>query len=324
MEKRENNIDVFKGMAIFFVVLGHISNVPKDVFIYVYSFHVPLFFFCSGYLMYFTRERTMSFQYTKNLFKKVMIPFYLAYLISYFVTLIFESEKRTLSFFTSFVKGGLLGSHWMDVNNFPLWFLPLFFISVLTFKYLSTFSLKVITVIGAICFIISPYAYLLLKNPEENIVWSINVLFPAIFFMIFGFFMNHFKAMEWFNHQMSFFISMICGAAGLVIAFHFPSEILYIENHWYLIGAVLAIIFFIWLNKDNQNSIIRFLGKNSMIILVIHKIINFILIELGFDKFLTSLNLSGIIFAATFSIVIMFLSLLPVLIRTLITRKRTL
>ncbi|MEG0254522.1 MAG: acyltransferase family protein [Vagococcus sp.] len=320
MDKRESNIDVFKGMAIFFVVLGHIPEVPKDVFNYIYSFHVPLFFFCSGYLMYLSKQNTINFLYIKKLLKKIMLPFYFAYIFSYLVTLFFESDKRNFLFFIEFLKGGLLGSHWMDVNNFPLWFLPLFFVSTLTFKYLTKFSIKIIIGIASICFFISPHAYLFLKNPEENIFWSINVLFPAIFFMSLGYLMKYLNAIDWFDHQLSPFVSLTCGGLGLIIAFVFPSEILYIENYWYLIGAVLAMIFFIWLNKDNQNNIIRYLGKNSMIILVMHKIINYILLEIGFDKFLKSINLTGIIYASSFAVIIIIFSISPLFVHSL-TKK---
>ena len=54
MEKNAKNgnkiqwIDVAKGIAIIFVVLGHC--VSGQTFIWVYSFHIPLFFFISGYL----------------------------------------------------------------------------------------------------------------------------------------------------------------------------------------------------------------------------------------------------------------------------------
>lgn len=311
MSKRESNIDVFKGMAIFFVVLGHVPKVPSDVFNYIYSFHVPLFFFCSGYLMYKNRNNKINFSYVKNLFKKVMIPFFLAYLFSYIVTLFFDKDKRTLSFFLEFIKGGIMGSHWMDVNNFPLWFLPLFFISTLVFKVVTSYSLRIVVGIGFISFLVSPYVYLFLKNPDEKIFWSINVLFPALFFMVLGYLMQHFNAIDFFDHPMSSIFALLCGGIGLIIAFQLPSEILYIENHWYLIGAVFAIIFFVWLNKDNKNSIIQFIGQQSMIILLLHKIINYVLLQVHFDKFLQDLNLSGVIYATTFSIIIIVITLIP-------------
>ena len=51
VSERYTWIDCIKGIGIFLVVLGHIY---KDNYIglWIYSFHMPLFFMLSGYLMY--------------------------------------------------------------------------------------------------------------------------------------------------------------------------------------------------------------------------------------------------------------------------------
>ena len=50
VSERYTWIDCIKGIGIFLVVLGHIY---KDNYIgqWIYSFHMPLFFMLSGYLM---------------------------------------------------------------------------------------------------------------------------------------------------------------------------------------------------------------------------------------------------------------------------------
>lgn len=84
ISKRFEYIDVLKGFAIFLVVMGHFLawNFPENIeptfgqsFVYrlIYSFHMPLFFFLSGYLIdqkkndwtfsffiNFTKKRTVS------------------------------------------------------------------------------------------------------------------------------------------------------------------------------------------------------------------------------------------------------------------------
>ena len=60
--KRRNWIDISRGIAILLVVLGHIillenpdnSHLLNNVQLYIYSFHVPLFFIISGTLMYYS------------------------------------------------------------------------------------------------------------------------------------------------------------------------------------------------------------------------------------------------------------------------------
>lgn len=47
--ERQDWIDVAKGLGMVLVVLGHMS-IPKGLEQFIYSFHVPLFFFVSGFL----------------------------------------------------------------------------------------------------------------------------------------------------------------------------------------------------------------------------------------------------------------------------------
>lgn len=63
---RISYIDQLKGIAIFLVVLGHVieHNAGRDNFLWtlIYSFHMPLFMFVSGYLAYVTfRLERLSF-----------------------------------------------------------------------------------------------------------------------------------------------------------------------------------------------------------------------------------------------------------------------
>lgn len=46
--------DLLKGIGIFLVTLGHSALVDKTIVAWIYTFHMPLFFFLSGY--FFTRQ----------------------------------------------------------------------------------------------------------------------------------------------------------------------------------------------------------------------------------------------------------------------------
>lgn len=65
MEKRKriNELDFFKGVAIILVVVGHFISSnwlgavdTHPVYTWIYSFHMPLFFFISGYLISYTSK----------------------------------------------------------------------------------------------------------------------------------------------------------------------------------------------------------------------------------------------------------------------------
>jgi len=66
MKKHEEWIDNLKGLGIIIIVFGH-SCYPSDSILirYVFTFHVPLFFFISGFL--FTRKKEVNtFNYIRS------------------------------------------------------------------------------------------------------------------------------------------------------------------------------------------------------------------------------------------------------------------
>lgn len=64
-ENRIDSLDIFKGVLIFLVVLGHFLLPIKDgeymfitkIFFFIYSFHMPAFIFVSGYVYYDSWKR---------------------------------------------------------------------------------------------------------------------------------------------------------------------------------------------------------------------------------------------------------------------------
>ena len=48
MGKRLAHIDLLKGIGIILVLLGHLP-INGIMHMLIYSFHMPLFFFCSGF-----------------------------------------------------------------------------------------------------------------------------------------------------------------------------------------------------------------------------------------------------------------------------------
>lgn len=50
-QRRITFVDYAKGITILFVIIGHLNNVPPDLRMKIFSFHVPLFFLTSGYFI---------------------------------------------------------------------------------------------------------------------------------------------------------------------------------------------------------------------------------------------------------------------------------
>ena len=81
--KRDETVDILKGIAIFCVVLGHINPIVS-VYNFIYSFHMALFMFLSGVAFWFSFEkkrmaeemgRKAICEYILKRFASLIIPF---------------------------------------------------------------------------------------------------------------------------------------------------------------------------------------------------------------------------------------------------------
>lgn len=82
---REEIIDIVRGIAIFLVVLGHLIQytiLPSGYNFFdsiacrgIYSFHMPLFIFISGYLMGFSLKNKKNDKVIFSRVKSLLIPY---------------------------------------------------------------------------------------------------------------------------------------------------------------------------------------------------------------------------------------------------------
>lgn len=88
-ESRNQSIDALKGVAIFLVVLGHAiqtTTINFDhnlLFRLIYSFHMPLFMFISGWVMTLSRTDMPADKFFTSKSSRLVIPFICWYLLSF-------------------------------------------------------------------------------------------------------------------------------------------------------------------------------------------------------------------------------------------------
>lgn len=129
-------LSIIQGWAILLVVIGHVcpytySGVNEELFPVgdfirrlCYSFHMPLFMFVSGGLLYLTRlDRGYStVKLYKDKFQRLVLPFLFFTVVGFAIRIPFAaSTKRSIDLSI----GGLFNAFW-DPNNGPLvelWFL---------------------------------------------------------------------------------------------------------------------------------------------------------------------------------------------------------
>lgn len=91
--KREKWLDVVKGVGILLMVVGH-TKVSDAIKIWIYSFHMPLFFMVTGYL--FSKEKWEN-RGLKFLLKSRAHAYLIPYAVLFFINLIIYSGIEKIS-----------------------------------------------------------------------------------------------------------------------------------------------------------------------------------------------------------------------------------
>lgn len=129
--ERVGYIDIAKGIGILLVALAHadVSLVSPYLHRLIYSFHMPLFFFLSGY---FFNPLTSFWTMVKKRSNTVLKPYFVTILLIYIVSLSF-TNMRFATVFGRIVKSFYGTGYYLDWVQ--LWFLPSLFVTSL-FAYL--------------------------------------------------------------------------------------------------------------------------------------------------------------------------------------------
>lgn len=138
---RDARIDAAKGVAIALVVLGHAKGIPGEFTILVYSFHVPLFFLLSGWLSHRRNTQTAA-QASSTLGRTLLVPYAFFFFVAYGYWLltrqIGEKALRWGQVPWWEPLGGLLTGIGPQLYVHPaLWFLPALFTTALAYFFLS-------------------------------------------------------------------------------------------------------------------------------------------------------------------------------------------
>lgn len=136
-------LDTLKAIGLFFVVVGHTDGIGEGVRAYIYSFHIPLFFFMAGYLVNpDTLQGDFGRAGGKHL-RSLIFPYCGFGVITYLIWLVAGRHYgRDLILAVSPMKP-LLGmvygvgvDHWLR-HNVALWFLPALFCLHCLYYWLS-------------------------------------------------------------------------------------------------------------------------------------------------------------------------------------------
>lgn len=255
--------------GILLVVLGHSGENIPYLSKWIYSFHMPLFIFISGYLLDYTSKNGIDkinlFNFINKKIKRLLIPYFvissLAYVPKY---LLGKFALRPLELtFSGYVHGFLYP--WDNPIIF-FWFLPtLFFIMIITIFLAKLFNDK-IKVMLLVTFLISILSKKYIHIEFLNIKGILNYLF----FFILGMIYKRYESKIDEILKVKNIFSLICFFGILfinaVIDYKISSQFLYIFI------AVTGILFSLSLEKIYSEKNYKFLnhlyGKSYSIYLL--------------------------------------------------------
>lgn len=280
MKERYIYIDRLKGFTIFLVVLGHIIPVlindkaahSNELFLFIYSFHMPLFFFLSGYIAFKTikiESLKNYFQFVKSKSASLLIPMLTWPLIKQYCF----TSKTDFSFETFY------GIILEEIKNPGLWFLRMLFLLLIVYSIFHIVSERL--------------------NKKKLFIFDlVIVIIDIVFFLL----LCHLLQLETIFHHLFYFIFLMIGvflskydflktiiANKIIVSlslFFFIVSVGHYNELIYLIDSsenkilkffisVFAIIIFYHIAKNISlsswlDNSICFLGRKSLVIYVTH------------------------------------------------------
>lgn len=278
-------IDIAKGIAILAVIVGHFYAPPNLAGRVIYSFHMPLFFIVSGYFV-------KDYRIKKNLIrscKGLLIPYVCGMGIIMVIDCVTADGSQKLASAIQ-VLVDMVGGMCKESAVFPvfrdvdmLWFLPSLFACRMLYvfamnvteksKYSSSIRIIVITVL----------AFVGLASPiltYEYFPWGIEISLVSLLFLFCG---NMLHKYQVFSDKHRFLIAGACLILWIILlCFGFYIELA--AHYWpgFFLSVIEGMIASFVVICGSQlldrvkvlNTILRWIGKNSLIVLLVHAVDN--------------------------------------------------
>jgi len=279
-------VDLLKGIGILLVVWGH-TMVPRSV--YIYSFHMPLFFFLSGYLH---KDKPLG-RFVAGKLNTLYVPYAVFTLGSW----VFYLARRLPRH-----RQDVLGDHFWKLTslitgtadnggNNPIWFLTCLLTVSIFYSVLRCWLKKPVSLRRAV-WIASGIGYGL-SLADIRLYFNVDIAFSALVFYHWGFVTKQHAVLERMNRWPKFsWLGLVAVAEifHIITAFLNPrvSAIRWVNmagntlgNYFlFYLSAGLGIFAFLSLGYFVQKiPILNYLGQNSLLILAAHKPVMLLLNE---------------------------------------------
>lgn len=289
-EERYDFIDIAKGMGILAVVWAHILLVGWTHKI-IYAFHMPLFFFISGFL--FNENKYPSFHaFLVKRIKRLIIPYSIYSIVTWGIWAWFR-----------YVRHDMVKSYWMPllqtviaqgsgtylVHNSALWFIPCLLAVEIMYFHIMKLGLKIAMIVcWGFAILGMVLAHCFGKTYLDNMPWNLDAAFLALPFYSVGNTMK--KYLNWVNNEnihislrmyivavlifVTVFLSNYYGECSMGSSSYQCNELIFISRAFIGIFALIGLVILLSQNELISNTYflnsLRWYGRHSLELMCIH------------------------------------------------------
>lgn len=297
--KRIEWIDVAKGIAMICVILVHVEEhfMPPGTLVStkipIYTFHMPLFFFVSGYL--FTMKDSFG-EFLKNKCRRILIP----YVCLGILQALFQGFWQGRNPFGEpwFQSGVFWGNLWgllIQKRMWTFWFIAcLFWLNLLFYvivRYVKKEKVRALVVI-----LITAAGICYYRLGGNSLLWNVDVCLTALLFFYVGFwckntdFINlHILSVK---HKWGVFAGFVLlDVVAAFVNYNLSGQFLEFFNRMYGIAPLtylgaFAGVFAVIILADACHGFgpLQYIGANSMLFYAWHQTMLLPLTEVLFQK----------------------------------------
>lgn len=311
-------VDNARGIGIILVVIGHIFVYPSSFFNqtiskWIYSFHMPLFFFLSG--VTFCKDKYSYTGLVKSKAKSLLIPYvvfmivnYLIYAMAYYVNLKLNLNIEKIhqsGLFKPII--GIFYSRIYD-NYLPFTMQPLWYLTCLFFVFIISYSIikfEVSDYFKFVIFLILSVVFYFLK--DVFLPLNIDVAFVVSIFFFCGYIFKKYQIIKYLNVFWIIVFLLINVFVSGLNTFVSPAINSYGNYLLFMISSISGIFCIVKISDAIKVSkILNYYSRNSLIIFLIHMAVIFviegifiILLKLSFINITESFSLCLMVFIIT-------------------------
>lgn len=287
VKKRNDTVSIVKAIGIILMVIGH-SGCPKYLNDYLYMFHMPLFFFCSGYFFKKPENYLMVKKVVNKKIKGLYLP-YIKWTLSFLIlhNILFKiniyndlygfngsisylySLKDYIYHFLHYIF--MFGSEQL-LGGF--WFLQVLFIVSISLELYFYFNIKIKIYDFVFIFTLLILTYISkIYNINVPMIGSISLISMSCIIFIIGYYYKQYEQKKYYNIYtfiiLTIFI-LIGSHTNYANMLDYDSSDILPYIVFSIVGVISIFCISSVLEHTRLKHILTYIGDNTMIILALH------------------------------------------------------